>query len=283
MELLDRAFFSESPVLRARGCPPSSEKRKEAGDKPLWLLSRAIRWAAFSQGPRHPKQIERRTSSWRGRTDARVSSPATPRPTSPSQPLLTSLRHKKGGPERAWAVCLAAEIRTGCVTGCQRKWGRKAPFGRRGERAKTPLSGSTGRRTPRDTPGAGQGEAPAAGPGATAGRCKGRPLAGVCPVPGSSGGRGRGAGTGAGVAPIERQPLAGLWGKTRRGEQTPGFRRSAGSATAAAATSQPGPLLPFPLAVSPRLYGDRIRPLAPPSPSLWSSRPELASLAGLGR
>lgn len=70
-----------------------------------------------------------------------------------------------------------------------------------------------------DTPGAGQGEAPAAGPGATAGRCKGRPPAGVCPVPGSSGGRGRGAGTGAGIAPIERQPLAGLWGRTRRGEQ----------------------------------------------------------------
>lgn len=40
------------------------------------------------------------------RTDARVSSPATPRPTSPSQPLLTSLRPSKGGPERAWAVRL---------------------------------------------------------------------------------------------------------------------------------------------------------------------------------
>ena len=51
MELLDRAFFSESPVLRARGCPPSSEKRKEAGDKPLWLLSRAIRWLPFPKAP----------------------------------------------------------------------------------------------------------------------------------------------------------------------------------------------------------------------------------------
>lgn len=100
---------------------------------------------------------------------------------------------------------------------------------------------------------------------------------------GAPGGRGRGAGTGAGVAPLERRPLAGLWVRTRRGEQTPGLRRSAGSAAAAAATSQPGPLLPLPLAVSPRLYGDRIRPLAPPPPSLWSPLPPSAPLrAGMG-
>lgn len=158
---------------------------------------------------------------------------------------------------------------------------RSSDAGRGGQR---PLSQvRLGGGHPGDTPGARRRGAPAPGRGRRRADNKGRPPAGVWPVPGSSGGRGRGAGTGAGVAPVERRPLAGLWGRTRRGEQTPELRRSAGSATAAAATSQPGPLLPFPLAVSPRLYGDRIRPLAPPLRSLWSSRPNSAPPAGRGR
>lgn len=149
MDLPGRAFFSESPVLRARGRPPSSEKRQGAGDRPLRLLSRAILWLFFPKGPDTRSKARRRQAAGAG---GRMLGCQTLQLPAPRLPLSrqTSSRPKKGGPEGAWAVRLAAEIRTGCVTGCQRKRGREAPFGRRGERrAKIPLSDSTGRRTPR--------------------------------------------------------------------------------------------------------------------------------------
>ncbi|XP_043727757.1 uncharacterized protein LOC122673939 [Cervus elaphus] len=43
MELPGRAFFSESPVLRARGRPPSSEKRQGAERRPRGSLGRSSR------------------------------------------------------------------------------------------------------------------------------------------------------------------------------------------------------------------------------------------------
>lgn len=88
----------------------------------------------------------------------------------------------------------------------------------------------------------------------------------------------QGEGVGVGPAPADASgaPVAPAGGRAGKGEQTPVPGRGAGSAAAAAATSQPGPRLPLPLAVSPGLYGDRIRSLAPPPPAGWSPRPFLA-------
>lgn len=85
----------------------------------------------------------------------------------------------------------------------------------------------------------------------------------------------RGEGAGVEPAPVlgSGAPVAPAGGRAGKGKQTPMPSRGAGSAAAAVATSQPGPRLPLPLAVSPGLYGDRIRSLAPPPPSRWSPRP----------
>lgn len=66
MELPGRAFFSESPVLRARGRLLSSEKRQGAGDRPLRLLSRAIRWLFLPKAPDTRSKARRRQAASAG-------------------------------------------------------------------------------------------------------------------------------------------------------------------------------------------------------------------------